>query len=172
MIPTCKLTLQQGAKIPNFSHRDGANEIILIYGGIYANILQYISEEGRVQAICVAYHKNEGAKGKAKAAAAFGFSTHVRRELSSRISQEKAPETKKQLAKFQLQAVQTNCRRFLAFVCSGEGSSLQALACIDKGCTLKENPRQAVFIVCTYGNTHLSIRPKKARYPAIWQGMS
>ena len=37
-----------------------------------------------------------------------------------------------------------------------------------KGSNLKENPqKQAVFVCFMHGNTHLSERPKKARYPAI-----
>jgi hypothetical protein len=44
--------------------------------------LQYISAEGRELPIPVGNYKNEGRKGKAKAAVALGVSTHVRRELS------------------------------------------------------------------------------------------
>ena len=117
--------MQSGYKISNVSYKDSEAEIVLIFGGFLTKGLQYISKDGRELPIPVGNNKNEGRKGKAKAAVALGASTHVRRELPSRILQESIPEPKSTLERYQRQAVAIpTAGGFYLWFCRGGGSSL------------------------------------------------
>lgn len=118
---------RQGAKIPNISAGVHAAGIILIISG-FPKVGSIFPKIAGSSLLYLATIKAKDREGKRRQAQRFVQKYLLSKsrlysnigELVQQIRGNCTLEPKKQAAKFQLQAVQTNCRRFLAFVCRGD----------------------------------------------------